>query len=45
MSIRDRVHPLLENKLRNLQISRISDFEIEIIIQNENHLATESFDR
>jgi hypothetical protein len=36
---------LPENEFRQRQISRIGDFEIEIVIQNENHLATESLDR
>ncbi len=45
LTSRSRVPPLLKYKLRKRQISWIGDFEIEIIIQNENHLVPESLDR
>ena len=31
------VHSLTENKFRDWQIARISDFEIEIVIDNERN--------
>src|SRR6266567_9537800 len=43
-SIGDRLPPLRENKLRQRQVAWIGDLEIEIIIENESDLATESLD-
>ena len=36
---------MLKYKLRKRQISWIGDFEIEIVIQNENHFVPELLDR
>jgi hypothetical protein len=38
------VRPLLQNKFTERQISRISDFEIEVVVQDQNNLVTESLD-
>ena len=41
-SIRDRFPPLRQNKLCQRQVAWISDLEIEIIVENERDLSTES---
>src|SRR6266496_1394660 len=43
-SIGDRLPPLRQNKLRQRQVAWIRDLEIEIIVENESDLATESLD-
>ena len=35
---------MLQNKFAERQISRISDFEIEVIVQDQNNFATKSLD-
>ena len=45
MSILAALGPLVQNKLRQLQISGMSDFEIRLFVGNENDFAADPFDR
>lgn len=45
MSILAALGSLLQNKLGQLQISRMSDLEIRLFVGNENDFAADPFDR
>ena len=39
------LRPLVQNKFRERQISRVSDFEIKVVVRYKENFATESLDR
>lgn len=45
MSILAALGPLVQNKLGQLQVSRMSDLEIRLFVGNENDFAADPFDR